>query len=258
MEIEMKQLLVCLCLAVTTPVLAQTTAPKGSPTDAPPAGPSTPPADTTPAPIGSTDGTIVPPPKDLPTQSLRGTSQYTGNVHLSPLSTWLPMKYGISLGYIPSTEWTIEAELTKRTISTKLLSVDFGEIVDQRYGIQARYYPGSNSFNWIFGLFKSTFSFELGNSYISNIPGSPTATVWKFESIGPQLGLSNRFQWSNGITFGVDWFVMYIPAFNKTVDDTVIQSVTNTQDREDLDKAVKIVQGTPQFDLFRLSLGYTF
>ena len=201
---------------------------------------------------------VVEAPKDLPTRSVRALSQYTLNGHFSYLSTWLPVKYGISAGYIKNDNWTIEAELTRRSISAKLLSVDFGQVTDQRYGVQARWYPSSNSFNVIMGLFKSEFSFELGNTYLNHIPGKPSNTKWKFESLGPQLGLSNRFQWSNGFTLGADWFMMYIPLFSKNVDDSALESVTNASDREDLDNATKIIRNTPQFDILRLTLGYTF
>lgn len=252
----MKYLFVCLILCSACFAKAQTKTSEPVPTLNP--DPST---TITPAPTSGTlepEPALVEAPKDLPTRSVRALSQYTVNAHLSMLSTWLPMKYGFSLGYIDSDEWTIEAELTRKTLSAKLLSVDFGEMVDQRYGVQARWYPSSNSFNLIFGLYKSEFSFELGNSYLNNIPGSPQSTLWKFESIGPQLGLSNRFQWSNGFTLGLDWFVIYIPAFKTSKEDSVLQSVTNSQDREDLDKAVKSIQNIPQFDILRFSLGYTF
>lgn len=203
--------------------------------------------------------TLVDAPKDLSTLTLRGLSKYTINPHLSILSTWLPIKFGVGLGYIVSPDWTVEAEITRRSISAKVVDVDFGQVVDQRYGLQARWYPGSsNSFNLIMGIFKSEFSAELGNSYLNHIPGSPGSTKWKFESIGPQLGLSNRAQWSNGITFGVDWFVIYIPAFNKKVDNSVFDAMTNQSDRDDLDKVTSAIQKIPQFDLLKLTLGYTF
>lgn len=242
----MKHALACLVFVLAPWTWAQTLDPQPTANE---------PASQTPQ---ETEPTVVPAPKDLPTSALRGLSQYSVNAHLSPISTWLPMKYGLSLGYISSQTWTFEAELTRKSISAKVLDVDFGQVVDQRYGVQARWYPSSNTFNLIMGLFKSEFSFELGNSYLNNIPGSPSATVWKFESIGPQLGLSNRAQWSNGITFGIDWFVIYIPMLNKTIDDEALQSVTNSDDRDNLDKATKAIRNIPQFDLLRITLGYTF
>lgn len=201
---------------------------------------------------------IVDADKDLSSSTLRSLSKYTLNAHLSMLSTWLPGKIGGSLGYIADENWTYELELTRKSISAKLLDVDLGQVVDQRYGVQARWFPGSNSFHFILGLFKSTFSLELGPSYLANIPGTPSTTMWKFESMGPQLGLANRWQWSNGITFGVDWFVLYIPSFNKTSNEEIFSYITNQQDKDDLEKATKAIKGIPQFDLLKLTLGYSF
>lgn len=201
---------------------------------------------------------VVEPPVDSSTRMARSLSQFTGNVHLSPFSSWLPMKYGLSLGYILDPNWTIEGEYTRRTISAGFQSVDFGEIKDHRYGIQSRWYPGSNSFNLILGLYKSEFTAELGDAVLNNVTGVPSTTVIKFESMGPQLGLANKWQWQSGITFGVDWFVMYIPAFNKKIDDNVLQSVNNSDDRSDLDKVISVVSNLPQFDILKINLGYSF
>lgn len=201
---------------------------------------------------------VVPADKEVSSQTLRSTSNYSINLHASILSTWLPMKFGAAIGYIQNENWTYEAEFTRRSISAKIMDVDLGQVIDQRYGVQARWYPGSNSFNLIMGLFKSSFSLELGPSYLANIPGAPATTLWKFESIGPQIGLSNRWQWASGIAFGVDWFVIYVPAFNKTADEDVFNYITNQKDRDDLDKVTKAIKNIPQFDLLKVTLGYSF
>ena len=205
------------------------------------------------------DETIALAPEgQLPTKVYRALSRGTVMVHLSPFSTWLPMKYGLNAGYIAGENWTWEFEYIQRFISGKVASVDFGKIQDERYGLQARWYPGANSFHLIMGLFKNTFSMELGNSMISAIGSVPPVTVWKLESIGPQLGLGNRWQWTSGVTFGVDWFLMYLPVFNKKVDDRAFDYVTNQNDRDDLDNVSRIINNIPQFDVLRFHLGYTF
>lgn len=198
------------------------------------------------------------PQGELPTKVYRTLSRGTVMVHLSPFSTWLPMKYGLNAGYIYNDNWTWEFEYTQRSISGKVASVDFGKITDERYGIQSRWYPGANSFHLIMGLFKNTLSMELGNSILDSIGSVPPVTMWKVESMGPQLGLGNRWQWSKGITFGVDWFLMYIPMFNKKVDDRVFDYVNNPEDRDDLNSVSRVINNIPQFDVLRLHLGYTF
>ncbi|MEZ0392448.1 MAG: hypothetical protein ACAH59_09545 [Pseudobdellovibrionaceae bacterium] len=201
---------------------------------------------------------LVDAPHKHSTKVLRGLSQYTGSLHLSPFSTWLPMKYGLALGAVLNENWTIEGEYTQKTISASVSSVDFGEVKDKRYGIQSRWYPGSNSFHFIMGLYKSEFSAEVGNSILDNIGTMPSSTLIKIESIGPQLGLANRWQWTNGIHFGVDWFVMYVPLFNQKIDDAILDSVNNSDDQDDLDKAIAVISKIPQFDVLKLQLGYSF
>lgn len=200
---------------------------------------------------------VVPETPKLPTTSLRGLSQFTGNVHFSALSTWVPLKYGISVGYLFSEYWTIEGEYTRKNLSAGLLGVDFGGITDSRYGAQARWYPTGNSFNLIMGLYRSEFSAELGSSILSRI-GAPSGTMIRFTSFGPQVGLANRWQWDSGFTFGIDWLVAYIPLFGRDFDDEAITGVSNPDDRSDLDRLTSSVRNIPQFDVLKLTLGYTF
>jgi hypothetical protein len=215
------------------------------------------PPDTTQTPM-ATEPVLIAPPKPLSTSVVRALSSYTGNIHFSPISTWVPLKYGLSLGSILNEKWTVEAELTQKTFSAGLFNVDFGHISDSRYGVQARLYPSNGSFNFIMGLFRNELAFELGNSLINRIPNIPSTTVFKVHALGPQLGLGNRWQWKMGVTFGVDWFVMYYPMFDKQADDDIIKAVTNQNDKDDLNGAVAFFRDKPQFDLFKLTLGYTF
>lgn len=203
--------------------------------------------------------TVVPAPESANSRMSRALTRYTGSAHWSPLSTWIPSKFGFSAGYVFNENWTLEGEYTSKSISASFQSVDFGQIVDRRYGIQGRWYPGtSNSFHFIVGLFKSEFSAEIGSTILNNVSGTPSSTLVKFQSMGPQLGLANRWQWQNGIGFGIDWLVMYMPLFNKSLDNDVLNSVTNTTDRSDIDKVTSVVSNIPQFDLLRLQLGYSF
>ncbi len=199
------------------------------------------------------------PALDMTSYGLRSRSRYNLSGHVSPVSTWLPMKMGLALGWMASPDWTLEFEWTRKSISAKIMEVDFGQVVDERYGFQGRWYLSrSNSFHLVMGIFKTKFSFELGPSYLANIPGTPSATVWKFESIGPQLGLANRWQWDSGITFGVDWLLLYFPAFAKSSDDQLLQQITSEADKDDLNRVTSAIKNLPQIDLFRLNLGYSF
>lgn len=201
---------------------------------------------------------VTPDPGKPPTKDLRGLTRFNGSIHYSPFSTWLLGKRGFSIGTILDENWTLEGEYTTGSISASFRNIDFGRVVDRRYGVQSRWYPDSNSFNLIFGLFKSEFSAEIGNTIINNIGSVPAQTVFKIESIGSQLGLANRWQWSNGVTFGVDWFVMYLPLFDKKIDDEVLKYITSSTDRSDIDNLTGLISRLPQFDVLKLNLGYSF
>lgn len=201
---------------------------------------------------------VVEPPKLFTTRVLRGLSRGTASLHLSPFSTWIPMKYGISGGYVFNENWTLEGEYTQATMSASFQHVDFGHMVDRRYGLQSRWYPGSsNSFNFILGFYKSEFVAEIGNTVLNNVGNIPGADVLRFESYGPQVGLSNRWQWQPGVTFGVDWFVMYFPLFGRT-DDSALKYINNSTDRSNLEDVVSVLKNIPQFDVLKLNLGYSF
>lgn len=227
----------------------------------PPEKPPVPLEDTTsefPAEQTLPEPTVVSPEEiKLSSRTLRGLTRYSGTIHFSTLSTWLPLKYGIAAGYNYDMNWTVEAEYTTKSYSAGILGVDFGGITDRRYGIQTRWHPGSNSFNFIFGLYRSEFTAELGNDMLSRT-GAPSGTVLGFKSFGPLFGLSNHWQWRYGLTLGVDWIAMYIPAFGGTVEDDALKAITNQSDRSSLDKVISAVRNIPQFDVLKLNLGYTF
>ncbi len=201
---------------------------------------------------------IVPPSKPLTTGMNRALSKYLGNLHFSPLSTWVPLKYGASFGSVLDEKWVAEAEVTQGSFATGLFGVDFGRVTDRRYGIQARFYPHQGSFNFIMGLFQNEISFELGSAMFNRIPGVPSTSVFKVRGIGPQLGLSNRWQWSSGFTFGVDWFQIYYPLFDKQAEDDLLKAVTNQSDKDDLNGVVKFFRDKPEFDLLKLTFGWAF
>lgn len=207
--------------------------------------------------VTTTAPTVTPTETDLSTRAFRGLTLYSGAVHFSPLSTWLPLKYGITAGYNYSSDWTFEAELTTKSYGAGLLGVDFAQVTDQRYGVQGRWYPGSNSLNFIFGFFRSEFTAELGDAILSRT-GAPSGTVLGFKSFGPLVGLGNRWQWRYGMTIGVDWIAMYVPLIDRTTDDKALKAVTNQTDRSDLDKVTSAINRLPQFDVLKLSFGYAF
>lgn len=167
-------------------------------------------------------------------------------------STWIPSKWSASYTQNFSRYWALEGEYSKGSLSLPVYGVDIGGITEERVTLQARYFPG-NSFNWSFGLIYQKGKAELGG----DIPSVEGEEYFRMESFGATLGMGNRWQWENGITFGVDWFRVNQPFFGQWEDESVLKAV-NAEDSSDLKKIMRAFNTLPTFVFLGIHLGYTF
>ncbi len=190
--------------------------------------------------------------KILRSEDLRDESFGTLAVGYQPFTTWIPSKWTASYTQIFSRYWTLEGEYSKGSLSVPVFSVDIGEIKEERVTLQTRYYPG-NSFNWSFGLMYQKGEAKLG----ADIPATTSLDVFEMESFGATLGFGNRWQWQNGITFGIDWFRMNQPLFGRWENEAVLKTVS-AKDADELKKIMRAFNTLPTFVLLGFQLGYTF
>lgn len=190
--------------------------------------------------------------KILRSEDLRDDSFGTLAVGYQPFTTWIPSKWTLSYTQTFSRYWSLEGEYSKGSLSIPVYSVDIGEITEERVTLQARYYPG-NSFNWSFGLLYQKGSAELG----ADIPATSNHDVFEMESFGATLGFGNRWQWKNGITFGIDWFRVNQPFFGQWENESVLKQVS-ANDADDLKKIMRAFNTLPTFVFLGFQLGYTF
>ena len=190
--------------------------------------------------------------KILRSEDLRDNSFGTLALGYQPFTTWIPSKWTASYTQTFSRYWSLEGEYSKGSLSIPVYSVDIGEISEERAALQARYYPG-NSFNWTFGLFYQKGEAELG----ADIPSTSKYDVFEMESFGATLGFGNRWQWDNGITFGIDWFRVNQPFFGQWENESVLKQVS-ADDADDLKKIMRAFNTLPTFVFLGLQLGYTF
>jgi hypothetical protein len=172
------------------------------------------------------------------------------------ITTWIPSKYTGSYTYIFNDKWSLEGEYSWASFSTKFVGIELGEISEGRSTLQARYYV-SNSFHFSFGGVYSRFSAKLGNDYLDNL-GNKISAGLSAENLGVTLGMGNRWQWSNGITLGVDWIRINYPLVTTKIDDNSLNDVADSADRNDLKDSLKTFNRIPTFVLFGLNVGYSF
>lgn len=190
--------------------------------------------------------------------TLENRAKSTGTVIIGHqlITTWIPSKYTLGYTHIFNEKFSLEAEYSWAKISTSFVGLELGEIAESRSTLQGRYYI-SNSFHFSFGGVYSQFRAKLGNDYLDTL-GNKITTGFSAENLGVTLGMGNRWQWSNGLTFGVDWLRLNYPVILTRVDDSSLSSVADEADRKDLKDGIQTFNRIPTFVLLGLNLGYTF
>lgn len=187
------------------------------------------------------------------TKERRGDSLGTVMVGYQLFTTWLPGKKTVSYTHIFNRDWSLEGEYAWSSIEDPVVGIDLASVKEKRFTLQARRYAG-NSFNVSFGPEYSTFSAKAG----TDIVGQGVNSSFSAENLGFSAGFGNRWQWGNGITFGIDWMRMNIPIFETKVEDDVLDDITNTSGQEDIKKVIRAFNRIPTFVLFGVNIGYTF
>lgn len=169
------------------------------------------------------------------------------------ITSWLPSKLALSYTNSFSEKWSLEGEFSQASINDPFIGVDLGEIKEWRATLQSRRFVG-NSFNFSFGAVYSHFNANLG----TNFAGSKASSKFSAENLGVTGGFGNRWQWTNGLTVGVDWIRLNVPVFETEVKDEVLKNVPNADDQGDIKDVIKAFNRIPTFVLFGLNIGYSF
>lgn len=189
----------------------------------------------------------------LTSRENRSASNGTVMFGWEPFATWIPSKWGLSYTQIMNEKWSIELEYYTGSINSDYVGVDLGVVRERRFTLQARKYTG-NSFHYSFGPVLSDFHARLGSSIVA----SDYSSSFSAQNLGIAGGIGNRWQWSNGVTFGIDWFRISIPVFETKVEDDVLDDITDSGDSEDIKNIIRTFNRVPTFVLFGLNIGYTF
>ncbi len=177
----------------------------------------------------------------------------------APIDLVLPSKLGLSIGWITSPRSTLELEYLKGKIKPPLID-DLGEVSDTRLTLMRRSYFSSNSFNFSYGVSYIGFTGKVGDALLSRLTGGaiPEIELINVNSFGVEVGLGNRWIFGENITFGVDWFCWTQPIIVTKREAKFLDYVTNADDREKIDTAMKVLSYFPRFSVLKLQLGMTF
>lgn len=189
----------------------------------------------------------------LTSRENRSASTGTFMFGWEPFATWIPSKWGLSYTQILNEKWSIELEYYTASIDSSYVGVDLGVVKERRLTLQARKYIG-NSFHFSFGPVLSDFHARLGSSIVA----TDYSSSFSAQNLGVAGGLGNRWQWSNGVTFGIDWFRISIPVIETKIEDDVLDDITDSGDSEDIKNIIRTFNRVPTFVILGLNIGYTF
>ena len=194
------------------------------------------------------------------TRTRRAQNDYLGLINYAPLDLIIPSKIGFTLGLISDADTSWELEYLRGSVSVPFVVDDLGSMADQRISLIRRSYFSGNSFNIGYGLSYYDFKVNLGSDILNRLTSGavPEIDLIKIQALGFNLSLGNRWHFDHNITLGVDWISWSQPVVVTKEDSVFLDYVTNPQDRDDVDTAIKFTSYFPRFSFFKIQLGILF
>lgn len=184
---------------------------------------------------------------------------YLALLTYSPIDLLIPSKIGASFGYMESADKIWEFEYLRGSLSAPFVVGDLGKMTDERVSVMKRSYSGSNSFNFSYGITYYNFSLRLGSDILSRVSGGQGAMdMIQIQSLGVNLGLGHRWSIAKNITAGVDWVSWSQPLLTLKKDAAFLDQANDANDKDDVDKAVKLITYFPRFVFLKLQVGVLF
>jgi hypothetical protein len=193
------------------------------------------------------------------TRQLRAENDFFVLGNYAPVDFLIPSKLGFTLGYNSNQDTSWELEFLQGSVSVPFVIKDLGKMTDRRISVIRRSYLGNNSFNISYGLSYFDFSIKIGDELLNRVSGNyPSLDVLELQSLGFNVGVGNRWQVSDSITFGIDWFSWSQPVLTTRDRSPFLDYATNPDDRKNAEDAKKWISYFPRLSFLKLQLGILF
>ena len=190
---------------------------------------------------------------------VRQNSNYFVTGNFAPIDLILPSKFGVTLGTVTNADYTWELEYLKSSVSVPFLVDDIGEMTDERLSLIRRNYFGTETFNLSYGLSYNKFKVHIGSKYLAYIATNiPDADLMEIESLGFNVGIGNRWIFSNRWMVGVDWASWSQPVFTTKYNNKYSDFATDEDSKDTVDTVAKLIRWVPRISLLKLQVGYSF
>lgn len=190
---------------------------------------------------------------------VRSNSNYFATGNFAPVDLILPSKYGLTLGTVSDADYTWELEYLKSSVSVPFLVDDIGEMTDERLSVIRRNYFGTETFNLSYGLSYNRFKVHIGSKYLAYVATNvPDVDLIQIDSLGFNVGIGNRWIFSNRWMVGVDWASWSQPVFTTKFNNKYSDYATDEDSKDTVDTVAKLIRWVPRITLLKLQVGYSF
>lgn len=190
---------------------------------------------------------------------VRQNSNYFATGNFAPVDLILPSKFGLTLGTVTNADYTWELEYLKSSVSVPFLVDDIGEMTDERLSVIRRNYFGTETFNLSYGLSYNRFKVHIGSKYLAYIATNvPDVDLMQIDSLGFNVGIGNRWIFSNRWMLGVDWVSWSQPVFTTKYNNKYSDYATDEDSKDTIDTVAKLIRWVPRITLLKLQVGYSF
>ncbi|MCZ6842026.1 MAG: hypothetical protein O7G32_04255 [SAR324 cluster bacterium] len=148
----------------------------------------------------------------LPTRQNRDDSLLM--VGYSPIGLHIPtlLTMPVSVGLYLGTNWLVGAESGSFSIDSGDVGADSGDTFEGEFsnrGVFGRWFPGTNSFNFLLALHQRNWEIRFGTTISLDAGGSaPISATLTTEATVATLGIGNQWMMDFGMIVGVDWLVV--------------------------------------------------
>lgn len=180
--------------------------------------------------------------------------------HYSQIDLILPAKMGLAIGRRDSERSMWEFEFTHGRF-TPFFIEDIGTFTEDRYTIKRRMTGEDGAgFQWFYGLFYQKFDLSIGNALLSRLTGGsyPSVDLISIGGIGTTIGVGYRWIFKKNFLLGVEALAWSQPLFTTSKDTKFLDIVSNQNDRDNANTAVRVMQYFPRVTVAKIELGCTF
>ncbi len=189
-------------------------------------------------------------------RKLRENRSLALNFNFSPVNVPFPMAWGANAYYIVNGNWMIGVDYLNSSKALGLFSIQFGEVKEKIYAVQARRFFG-NSFNVKFGVGQRSTEVNFARDLFDLVSNDYSETASEFKTKFIRLGIGNQWHFKNRYTLSIDWISLDIP-FSGEVVTSASRFADTQEDKEDIEDAEKLLKFYPSGGALKFDIGLVF